>query len=422
MSRENVTEALLLIALSIGCSHEHADARRSAYVGGDGGTSRGGDPRSEGDPQSSGEQPERDGGVADAIGDTGGDTGGCAPNSATPPPHAIGAAGVPYDYCMCPMRPTTESLVVSTCTAVSATHPTECAVAGPLSHVAAGDNDSSWDCGISATGTIRCWTSSTATIEAGTSFAGDTTVPFSPPSGTFTSVAVGRDHMCGVHTDGTVGCSASHFCWESFCLGIRSCCDQAAPPSGTFSSVCVGNGGSNGFSCGVRTDGALACWGQQPAILSGVPSGTASSVACGATFACALTTAGAISCWGTPPAGLPTGTFTALAAGENDVCGLKTDGTIACSTGITPPTGTFTRLGVGNFGFGCALGASGAITCFGRALGICDPATGAESPVPVPTGSFADLSVEGGHACATRSDGTVACWGERPCGGDTCEP
>ncbi|HCP61715.1 MAG TPA: hypothetical protein DIU14_04485, partial [Actinobacteria bacterium] len=43
-----------------------------------------------------------------------------------------------------------------------------------------------------------------------------------PPSGSFSSVSAGRYHTCGVKTDGTVAC------WGDDTSG------QATPPSGSF--------------------------------------------------------------------------------------------------------------------------------------------------------------------------------------------
>ena len=58
-------------------------------------------------------------------------------------------------------------------------------------------------------------------------------------------MSAGRYHTCGVKTDGTVAC------WGRNDLG------QATPPGGTFTQVSAG-----GYhTCGVKTDGTVACWG-----------------------------------------------------------------------------------------------------------------------------------------------------------------
>ena len=66
--------------------------------------------------------------------------------------------------------------------------------------------------------------------------------------GTFSQVTAGYWHTCGVGTDGTLAC------WG------RNANGQATPPAGTFSQVSA----AYGYSCGVRTDGTLACWGWNP--------------------------------------------------------------------------------------------------------------------------------------------------------------
>jgi alpha-tubulin suppressor-like RCC1 family protein len=78
------------------------------------------------------------------------------------------------------------------------------------------------------------------------------------------------------------------------------------PPSGTFVSVST----SDGFACAVRTDGTLACWGDNSSSQATPPPGADFvSVGAGQHFACAVRTNGTIACWGmntsgeaTPPA------------------------------------------------------------------------------------------------------------------------
>ena len=66
-----------------------------------------------------------------------------------------------------------------------------------------------------------------------------------PPSGEFASVSAGYLHTCGVRTNGSVAC------W-GFGEGARS-----TPPSGKFASVSSGRS----HTCGVKTDDSVACWG-----------------------------------------------------------------------------------------------------------------------------------------------------------------
>ena len=61
----------------------------------------------------------------------------------------------------------------------------------------------------------------------------------------YTSVSAGVLHTCGVMTDGAVAC------WGYGPNG------QGTPPEGKFASVSAGGI----HTCGVMTDGAVACWG-----------------------------------------------------------------------------------------------------------------------------------------------------------------
>ncbi len=61
------------------------------------------------------------------------------------------------------------------------------------------------------------------------------------------SVSVGQEHTCGVRTDGSVAC------WGDDKYG------QATPPGGEF--VAVSAGGYH--TCGLITGGSVICWGSQ---------------------------------------------------------------------------------------------------------------------------------------------------------------
>jgi alpha-tubulin suppressor-like RCC1 family protein len=91
-------------------------------------------------------------------------------------------------------------------------------------------------------GTISCW---------GAGLPGTSALGFpnygqaTPPAGTFASVSASSDHTCGVKTNGMVAC------WGDNSSG------QATPPAGTFASVSAGAC----YTCGVKTDGSVECWG-----------------------------------------------------------------------------------------------------------------------------------------------------------------
>ena len=60
-------------------------------------------------------------------------------------------------------------------------------------------------------------------------------------------ISAGAYHTCGVKTDGTLAC------W-----GRSRTYGQATPPAGTFTQVTTGWW----HTCGVKSDGTVACWGR----------------------------------------------------------------------------------------------------------------------------------------------------------------
>src|SRR5256885_2918230 len=64
-------------------------------------------------------------------------------------------------------------------------------------------------------------------------------------SGTVAQVSAGGSHTCAIRTDGTVAC------WGDNSHG------QATPPAGTFTQVSAGGA----HTCAVRSDSTVACWG-----------------------------------------------------------------------------------------------------------------------------------------------------------------
>ena len=119
----------------------------------------------------------------------------------------------------------------------------------------------------------------------------------------FASISAGDNHTCGVGTDGAVGCWGNNFF------------DKATPPDGVFVSVDTGRL----HTCGVGTDGAVVCWGgddddPEP------PDGEFTSVSAGHGHTCAVRVDSTVACWAMTTMDnprRPTGSSFPLARGQD---------------------------------------------------------------------------------------------------------
>ena len=128
------------------------------------------------------------------------------------------------------------------------------------------------------------------------------------------------------------------------------------------------------------------------------------------------------------------GPVTQVASGDGHTCALRTNGTVACwgnnvygqvgngTTGawqLAPVTvtGLTNATSISTSGsHTCALRSDGTVVCWGSGnMGELGNGTLADSPTPVTvTGLTTATSVTAGSSigtCATRADGSVACWG-----------
>ena len=237
----------------------------------------------------------------------------------------------------------------------------------------------------------------------------------SPPTGSFTAIATGERHTCGIQTNGSVAC------WGNNDDG------QLKPAAGSFTAIATGRL----HTCAIETSGAVACWGNDVFGQSSPPTGSFAAIAAGGVHTCGIKTNGGVVCWGYDDSGQsnpPTDSFTAIAAGESHTCGIKTNGGVVCwgdnrRGQSRPPAGAFTATGVKTIVFTsiaagerhtCGIQANGTAACWGAGTtsNKCGPATmqcGQSSP---PTGSFAFIAAGTLHTCAIQTNGIVACWGE----------
>ena len=279
-------------------------------------------------------------------------------------------------------------------------------------------------CGVQTDGSVVCWGSNEpagdllernpgpATKPAGVQNQDTTTsVPEQatveegqalPPAGPFQLVSAGFDHTCGIKTDGSLACWGSLRAWEGEPpISER----QLTPPNGAFRSVSAGIS----HNCAVRQDGTVICWGYSASLQNNAPGYVAMS-SNGADYLCEQSPVGI--CWNknavpnsdTPP-GIPVPNgFTDIIAGDANTCALTDSATIVCwGQTNTPPEGTFKSIA-----HGCAVTVDGALSCWHPDL--------LEDGIAPPSGEFS--SVSGGQVynrppsfCGILSDDSVRCWG-----------
>ena len=105
----------------------------------------------------------------------------------------------------------------------------------------------------------------------------------------------------------------------------------SAAPASVEASVEVSAG--DGYSCAIKVDQTITCWGLDDHGEGTPPLGTFTAIDAGAHHACAIRTDGTVECWGNNADGEatpPSGTFTEVSAGGDHSCGLRTDSTLAC--------------------------------------------------------------------------------------------
>ena len=226
--------------------------------------------------------------------------------------------------------------------------------------------------------------------------------------GPYKAISVSHSFSCALRTDQTIEC------WGYGAVD---------PPEGTFTAISAGWA----HACGLRPDGTIECWGYNLYGRASPPEGTFTSVSAGSAYSCGLRPGGTIECWGYNLYGresAPESTFTSVSAGWTHVCGVHADGTVECwgsdSYGqSTPPEGTFTSVSAGDR-FSCGLRPGGTVECWGRnSYGESTPPEGTFTSVSAGGVDASYASTPSAHACGLRPDGTVECWGRNSYGEST---
>ena len=212
-----------------------------------------------------------------------------------------------------------------------------------------------------------------------------------PPTGDFISVGVGPEFACGLEADGTAKCWGKGFNTTDF------------PGNPSFASLSVHNFGA----CGLRTDSTIECWGNGFVRNRAPSSGGFTSVSVGWDHACGLKRNGTIECWGSNEYGQSVSPDRVVSASMTDeqVCGLRLDNTIVCwgaeGRQLHPPSGEFESISLG--GAGCGIRPAGNVQCWG---------VGSRHKVSSElSGEFISVDAGSNHACAIRTDDSVACTG-----------
>jgi len=166
-------------------------------------------------------------------------------------------------------------------------------------------------CGIrKADGSIACWGNGG---DAACSLSIPAVGQLVPPSGAFVRVSSGVYSSCALDAAGALSCWGAGKSGDdsaAACAGHRYNFGQSVSPSGAFRAVAVGQN----HSCGIKTGGALACWGAGTADSdcpgdsvdcrqSRPPAGSFVQVSVGRVHSCAMTAERKVQCWGYPGAG-----------------------------------------------------------------------------------------------------------------------
>ena len=245
-------------------------------------------------------------------------------------------------------------------------------------------------CALTSSGAAYCWGDNglgqlgVGTAAGPNSCGGEacSTVPVPVTGGlTFTHLAVGDSHTCGLTASGFT------YCWgrgDAGTMGNGSRFDQSAPVI-ALGPVFVALSAGAAHTCGLTSDGSAYCWGDNDDGQLGVGSTTGPESPC----------------------------ISPVAPGR---------GPGNCSTIPVQVTGglRFRQISAGGQ-HTCAVTATGTAYCWGSdwASQLGNGSSGSWFPTPVAVSgglAFVTLSAGGDHSCGLTSAGVVYCWGSNGAG------
>lgn len=225
--------------------------------------------------------------------------------------------------------------------------------------------------------------------------------------GVVTEVSVGARHTCAIDEGGGAWCWGAN---DRGQLGVGAAGDDALRPmpvagGGSWTGLAAGDA----HTCGVQSDGSVWCWGANDAGQLGQDGGDRAepthvgngfvSVAAGATHTCAILADASMECWGGNSRGqLGNGTST------------------DSSTPVAPSAGPDRWSVVSSHDdTTCALGEARSLWCWGDnsngQLGTGDSNELRDRPEEV-DGSWQAIAVGARHTCAVDDSAEAACWGD----------
>lgn len=288
--------------------------------------------------------------------------------------------------------------------------------------------------------------------------------------GTWTSVTTSSTHACGLKSDGSAWCwgmdSSDSLGNSGFASGLYDKPSRVVDTGTPWRQLSAGPQ----HTCGIQSDGTLWCWGGdvEGQLGNGAATGLKAqpgqvgtdadwaSVTTGGLFTCAIKTNGRAYCWGDDAYGqlangaassadqispylVPDpGPWVKISAGLEHACGIKADSTAWCwghstarelgipsSSNLTSPLKIskpdgWVDVSAGSF-FTCAVNRDGKTYCWGEVNNgrLGNPAITSDNFMPTEVvGSEGSTAVTAGgdHACLTKANGIVMCWGNDPYG------